>query len=76
MSLHRDHGDVEENEIFSISTNSDVQRHNLIELMKYSFYKNSRPSSPAMTTIHPKNSSSKEIFNDKLKPRVRSLFAG
>lgn len=76
MSLHRNRGDIEEGEGFSVSSSSDVQHHSRIELVEYPFHNNSRSSSSTMIAAHPKESNFKKKLYEKLWPRVRSLFAG
>lgn len=76
MSLHRNHGDIEEGEGFSVSSSSDAQHHSQIELVEYPSHNNSRPSSSAMIAAHPKESNCKKKLYEKLWPRVRGLFAG
>ena len=74
MSLHHRHGDVEEDELFSISPSSDVQHTSHIELVESLLYNNARPSSPAMIAINLKKSTSNGNLYEKLWAHVGSLF--
>lgn len=74
MSPHRRHGDVEEDELFSISPSSDVQHTSHIELVEYLLFNNSRPSSPAMIAINPNKSTSNGNLDEKLWTHVRTLL--
>ena len=69
MSSDRDHVDVEEGDVSPISSSSNVEAVDNIELLEGPPHRNSQPS------IKPKKPASRRWFHVKLWARVTNLFA-
>lgn len=76
MSSDCDHVDVEQGDVSPISSSSNVQTVDNIELLECPSHKNSQPSSSAVRAINPKKTTSRGKFHVKRWARVTDLCAG